>query len=108
MKQQELEQLVEELAEAERGAAERIENAKALCDNRLEALRQQLEQRHRQEEEAEKKAFEQETRAQCEQLKTEAREKARSADRQIEVLKARHKEIRDALVQWLVARITRP
>lgn len=108
MKQQQLEQLVEKLAEAERAAAERIEDAKAQCDNRLEALRQGLEQQHRQAEEAQEKAFEQETMTQRTQLEAEAREKAQATDRRIKVLKARHEKIRDALVQWLVARITPP
>ena len=108
MKQHELGELVEKLAEAERTAAQRIREAEEARGHRLELLRHRLEQQHRQETKALATALEQETRAQNEQLEVQARENSAAADRRIKRMKQRHEQSRSALIQWLVARVTPP
>lgn len=108
MKQQELEQFIGQLAEAERAAAEKIKQAEAAAERRIEQRRQQLEQQQRQQLDDLAQAFADARKACLEELQDEANRLEASTTARIAVLERHHAQSRETLLRWLIDEVTRP
>ncbi|MDX8410466.1 MAG: hypothetical protein R8K46_01140 [Mariprofundaceae bacterium] len=106
MSQQQLEAVVDFLAEAERKAVTTLEAEKGEAKKHLDALRKKLGQTAKQRLEALEKRLQRETAGSDEETARNIAVLEDETNTQIEAMRERHECVRDGLVAWAVKRIT--
>ncbi len=102
MKQDELEKFVEQVAKAERDAAEQIRQAEEEFELRLANRAQQLEVEHQTTLKQLYDKFEQETKVQTDDLKAYQQLLERRTRITLEKMQTRHQAVHDQLVAWMI------
>ncbi|HKJ84262.1 MAG TPA: hypothetical protein VJ961_09645 [Mariprofundaceae bacterium] len=108
MVQHQLEAFIDELAVSEKAAAEKIRQAEAARDARLEALRQRLEKERQSALEKLRKEFAEEEKRQKASLQRRTRLMQKETDEAVHKVRNRHEEMKHELIQWGVDQVTRP